>query len=247
MNNNPWNKKMTDVIVRQKYINMLKELKLQNDGKSKHRVIAPIEFSNYLERLYFKEEYGIKMMARGFGVSYTIMRNVLINYMTKPIRKGQNITTKRMNKFRSERVLGNKNPWYDWVNQNKTPILNSRGIQGYYTNKLGKKIWLRSTWEYIYAKWLDKNNILWKIEEKSYKLKNGENYRPDFFIYNNNDILQYIVEVKGYYKNRLYKYEMFKKEYNIKIILVDSINDYIEEKKGYREILKEWKQITHKK
>ena len=34
-----------------------------------------------------------------------------------------------------------------------------------------KNVWLRSSWEYIYAKWLDSKNILWDIECQMYNVK----------------------------------------------------------------------------
>ena len=216
MKKNPWNTQMQDPEIDQKFIDILVELRKNNYGKNlKYQEQAPLELSDYLENLYFKQEYGIKILARAFGICYSGMRNSLIKYMNRPIRAGRNVTTNRVRKFRSERIMGEKNPWYDWPNQSKNPIENSKGIQGYYKKKNGELVWLRSSWEYIYAKWLDKQNINWKIEEKVYVLSNKERYRPDFFIYNDKNQLQYIVEIKGYYKNRINKYELFKKEHNI--------------------------------
>ena len=95
------------------------------------------------------------------------------------------------------------------------------------------------SWEYIYAKWLDLHNIVWDYEGKQFVLSNGESYRPDFTITDSRG--DHIVELKGYFKNRLYKVEMLKKEYpQIKIVVIDSIKDYTS---NYRKELNSWKQL----
>lgn len=152
------------------------------------------------------------------------MRGVF-KYLDIPVRTGYNVTTNRVRKFRSDRVLGNKNPWYDWTNNHNTPIVNGRGYSGFYKKLDGTYVFLRSSWEYIYAKWLDKNNINWKIEEHKYKLKNGEWYRPDFFIYENKELTQ-IVEIKGFYKNRRYKARLLRAQLTIPVILIEDVRKY---------------------
>jgi predicted nuclease of restriction endonuclease-like RecB superfamily len=58
------------------------------------------------------------------------------------------------------------------------------------------KIWMRSSWEIAYAKWLDKQNIKWLYEPKAFDL--GEStYRPDFYL---PEIDTYI-EIKGYWRD----------------------------------------------
>jgi len=92
--------------------------------------------------------------------------------------------------------------------------------------KDGSFVYLKSSWEYTFAKWLDKNNIIWKYEYKQYKLSSGENYRPDFFIFEY-DKLKMIVEIKGYYKNRTYKVDKFRKDYSdIPIIRISNMKSY---------------------
>ena len=73
---------------------------------------------------------------------------------------------------------------------------NGRGYCGWYVNKDGKRIFLRSKKEYIYATYLDKNNQHF-LMEKTIFIIDGINYKPDFFIYDENyKKLLKIVEVK---------------------------------------------------
>lgn len=191
------------------------------------------ETVEYLKKLY--ESYGFKVIARELDISYTQCRRMFMVWLNIKTRVGQSVCLDTTKKFRRERVIGKDNPWYDWPGVGK--IKNSRGIQGYYRRKDSEKIWLRSTWEYIYAKWLDLNNINWTYEGKQFTLSNGESYRPDFTISENGN--SHIVELKGYFKNRLYKVQMLKNEYpDIKITVIDDIKHYTD---NYRNELKLWK------
>ena len=81
-------------------------------------------------------------------------------------------------------------------------------------------ITFRSSWEALVAEYLDKNNINWRYEEKSFSLSETTSYRPDFFVYKNN-IFEKLIEVKGYFrKKNKEKYLKFLKKYpNIKVEL----------------------------
>lgn len=200
---------------------------------------------NKIEEVYLSG-YGLKLISRELGIAYTSLRTVF-RYLNIEIRKGRDVSTDVTKKFRSERVKGNKNPWYDWTHTHpemwKT---NSRGIQGYYTTFTGETIWLRSSWEYIFAKWLDSKQIPYKVEAKNYKLKNGETYRPDFTLFNADGSIQKIVEVKGFYKDRVYKVQMFRDEYpDITLEMVDDISPYCINSDYYKELTK-WKLLKSK-
>ncbi|GEN35028.1 restriction endonuclease [Aneurinibacillus danicus] len=67
----------------------------------------------------------------------------------------------------------------------------NRGYAGYYGD-----VYLRSSYEYAYAKYLDYKQINWKYEEKKFDL-GDKMYTPDFFIYNEKSELQFIVEIKS--------------------------------------------------
>jgi hypothetical protein len=70
----------------------------------------------------------------------------------------------------------------------------NRGYAGYYKN-----VYLRSSYEYAYAKYLDYRKIRWSYEQRKFDLSH-KIYTPDFFVYNEKNELQFIVEIKS--KNR---------------------------------------------
>ena len=92
-----------------------------------------------------------------------------------------------------------------------------------YTRRDGRVVKLKSSWELKTAIYLDKNNISWEYEQKSFpltyryegKLKSGT-YIPDFFLKDE------IWEVKGYWrKDAEIKFKKFKKIYpHLKIKLL---------------------------
>jgi len=232
MGNNPWNTTMSiefDEAHKKRLVEFYERINNNHRKKKlKDRLKyfdVPLDSKYYLKGKY-EEGYGLKVLARALDLTYTRIRT-LFRYMDLEHRKGRDIVTDKVKVFRSERVKGDKNPWKDWTE--KYPKMHkscSRGIQGYYKRKNGAFVYLRSSWEYIFAKWLDKNNIDWKYEYKQYKLSNGEGYRPDFFIFKN-DKLKIIVEIKGYYKDRVHKVDMFRNEYpHIKIIKISNIGSY---------------------
>jgi len=86
----------------------------------------------------------------------------------------------------SKRMTGQNNPSYgiprNW---------NSKSI--YYDSPLQGKIYLRSSYELAYAKYLDEHKILWMYEIETFDL--GDNtYTPDFFL----PQFEKFVEIKGY-------------------------------------------------
>ena len=71
-----------------------------------------------------------------------------------------------------------------------------RGYCGYHTTHFGRKVYLRSLQEYVYAKSLDKLKRYYLTENITYDI-GGKKYKPDFFVYNGNfDRLIKIVEIK---------------------------------------------------
>lgn len=255
--NNPWNIKLEvnfnkehKRIILQWY-EKISKCKLFKEEKENFLKNNPLndKSKKYLEDFY-NEGYGFKVIAKCLDLTYTKTRNLLINYLKIKTRKGRNVCTEKTKQFRSERVKGKKNPWFDWPTKNPFQVTHSEtGIQGYYLKKEDNQyVWLRSCWEYIFVKWLDKNNIKWEIVRKSYKIMNGkETYLPDFIIYQDCD--KFFVEVKGTrYKNRLYKVDEFRKSYpNCKIIIIDDIKPFISKETNYKKELEKWKNIKLKK
>lgn len=95
---------------------------------------------------------------------------------------------------------------------------NGRGYCGWYTNKDGKKMFLRSLKEYMYAKHLDKVDAHFLTECMSFEI-DGVSYKPDFFIYSDKDYkeLTQIVEIKDNKDDarQYFKYIDFFKNINI--------------------------------
>ena len=59
---------------------------------------------------------------------------------------------------------------------------------------------LRSAYEYIYCKILESQNLKYKVEEITYEIEDYR-YTPDFFIYDENNNLVEIVEIRGHRLN----------------------------------------------
>ena len=93
------------------------------------------------------------------------------------------------------------------------------GKHGYYKN-----ISMRSSWEIKYAKYLDKNNIKWLYESKTFDLGNST-YTPDFYLPKTNEY----IEIKGYFpqkiKAKLNKFTKMYSNINFKILQGKELND----------------------
>jgi AraC-like DNA-binding protein len=194
-------------------------------------------FTTYIKTQY-NSGVGLKLLARQIGISYTKVRR-LFQYLEIPIRPGQSVVTDHLRKVRKENAIA-QGGWRNRKTKNKNT---QRGVQGYFYNQSKKKyVWLRSTYEYIFAKWLDKNKIDWDVECQQWDV-GGESYRPDFFIFEQSKLVK-ITEVKGYYKNRLWKFEELKKNttlQNVEFSLIDDITPFLDGT-TYLGELKWWKE-----
>lgn len=87
--------------------------------------------------------------------------------------------------------------------------------QGSYYNG----IWMRSSYELKFAKFLDSKNIKWEFEPKTFDVGNGETYTPDFYLPETDEW----VEIKGYWRDDArVKFELCKLRYpELKILLVN--------------------------
>jgi hypothetical protein len=164
-------------------------------------------------------------LAREIGISYTKMRR-LMEYLQIPIRVGYDVVTDHLRVVRRNNAIA-QGGWRDRKTKNKNT---ERGVQGYFFNESRQKyVWLRSTYEVILAKWLNKNKIDWDVESQQWTIGN-ESYRPDFFLYENEALVK-IIEVKGYFKNRLWKFDELKKEpslQNVEFCLIDDITPFLD-------------------
>lgn len=91
-----------------------------------------------------------------------------------------------------------------------------RGKGCYYYNPPQGRIWLKSSYEVAYAKWLDTHNILWTYEPQMFDL--GETaYIPDFYLINEHKY----IEIKGYMRPKArVKIELFKEIFPHNILVV---------------------------
>lgn len=81
-----------------------------------------------------------------------------------------------------------------------------------------KEINMRSSWEVIYAKYLDKHNIIWSYESKVFNLGNTT-YTPDFYL-PEKDLY---IEIKGWWRKKSKKkFDLFRQLYpkvRIKVLM----------------------------
>lgn len=129
------------------------------------------------------------------------------------------IHKKRISETRIKKKIakGKNNPNYG----------NPRNIKGINSPRYGKIShgkWckyqgynMRSSYELIYAQWLNQNNIKWLYESKTFDLGNTT-YTPDFYLPEQN----IYIEVKGYWRDDAKKkFNKFKRLYsNIRIFLI---------------------------
>jgi ribosomal protein L37AE/L43A len=73
-----------------------------------------------------------------------------------------------------------------------------RGKQGWYDSIYAGRVYLQSSWELAYAKYLDENNIKWQRNTKHFNYFDSNNkehyYVPDFYLEKDN----LFIEIKGY-------------------------------------------------
>jgi hypothetical protein len=203
-----------------------------------------------LTHLYHVDGLGYKMIVKTLGIdkcSYSSLRT-LFGKLNIEARKGTNVVTEKLRQMRSENVLGDKNPWHDWTNKKPEMLSSSkRYLCGWYFNRAKQKdVYLRSSWEYAYANWLDNNGYNWDVEVCSYLLKDGRYYRPDFFLYKDNKLVE-IIEIKARYIDqkhvRIDKYNMFIDEYSISSRIMYKEDLFNTLQISYNRNIKDWKNI----
>ena len=78
----------------------------------------------------------------------------------------------------------------------KTSKKGGSNLRGGYVGEYNGNI-LRSSYEYIYAKILEYDKLNYKYEQETYLIDNKSYYTPYFFLYDNNNTLYKIVEIRG--------------------------------------------------
>jgi len=110
----------------------------------------------------------------------------------------------------SLRMKGKNNPFYGkHHSQEVLQLLRNQPLSHGKSGKY-KGIWMRSSYELVYAKYLDSKNIKWKYESKTFDLGNMT-YTPDFYLPKQDKY----IEIKGYWRNDAkIKFNLFKKLYS---------------------------------
>ena len=227
------------------------EIKTKNHTTSQY--IKKSELDTFLENNecpvkqkicnWYDSGIGYKKLSKKLGISYTQIRIVMTKYFCHTVRTGRSVVTDELRKTRRENVLGEKSPFFNWTEHHPHLMDNGTktGVSGFYKRSNGEYVYLRSCYEYIYAKWLDTKGIKWGYEIQRYSLSNGTFYRPDFFIYENGK-LKNIVEIKNtfYHDRKLDKVDLFKIEYDIGLSVIFDVKKYIIDSTYHKE-LRRWK------
>lgn len=189
----------------------------------------------------YESGYGFKRMSKELDSSYTKLRNIFKN-LEIDHRTGRSVVTDELRKVRSENVKGELSPWFNWTEKYPHLLRNTTtGIQGYYKRKSGEYVWLRSCWEYIFAKWLDSNDKNWEYETRTYTFDDFS-YRPDFIVFDEDGITIYEVK-SSYYGVRKDKINELRKVLSPceKLKVIQDIGEYTD--LSYTKELREWKKI----
>lgn len=117
----------------------------------------------------------------------------------------------------------------------------NRGYAGFYKN-----YYLRSSYEYAYATYLDHFSIPWSYEDRTFKI-NGRSYKPDFFFYDHYGDLVKLVEIKS--RNKLAierakeRLKIIEEEYQIETELIsyeELLSIYQKMPVSLHSVIKKW-------
>lgn len=210
-------------------------------GRARHKFTDLIfkdkrykDLIKWLNDLYVKQGYGIKYLIKTYDLNITFPSfRHLILFIPGIELHSDRIATEALKKQRSENAkrqyIEKRGFFKPGCQESIKHKSDERGIQGYYWNSsMNKYVWLRSSWEYIYAKWLNKQKIKWDVECQCYKLNDNHLYRPDFFIFDDNNNLIKIVEIKGFWKRDEYKPKLLNEQLDIDVVIIDNITPYKE-------------------
>jgi len=80
-----------------------------------------------------------------------------------------------------------------------------------------KNIRMRSSWEIAYAQYLDKNNIKWQYEPKTFDLGNTT-YTPDFYLPEKDLYIEIKGQFSKYARNKIQKFQKKLEDINFEIL-----------------------------
>lgn len=107
------------------------------------------------------------------------------------------------------------------LTKGKTGGNTNRNLPG--IDSFGKPFYYDSNWEITLAKSLTDSNIKWSRPSR-FILSDGRSYTPDFFLPDYNVYLDPKAHRKNYYGMSVDKIKMFRKEYNIKCLIITNKN-----------------------
>lgn len=114
-------------------------------------------------------------------------------------------------KWKSESMLGAGNHMYG----KPAPKGSGRGKGAYHQSPLQGQVWTGSSWERLYAFYLEQNNIPYMYEDKFFHVLMGEKkttYRPDFRLYPDTENEEFI-DIKGWEQWNKEKIKCFKEQH----------------------------------
>lgn len=120
-------------------------------------------------------------------------------------------TPEEVIKKKSIAMLGVGNHMYG----KPAPKGSGRGKGAYHQSPLQGQVWTGSSWERLYAFYLEQNNIPYMYEDKFFHVLMGEKkttYRPDFRLYPDTEQEEFI-DIKGWEQWNKEKIKCFKEQY----------------------------------
>ena len=167
------------------------------------------------ESLEAVRERLLKISVRGpyfYGLSYTNHAFFDQSSLSKlSFDKVPTLTNKELRFYKTEMnslksiVAMERNP-----NMGATAFYKRLTINNLKSNKSAKQVTVRSSLEYDFVRWLEKNKIPWLYEWVKLPLGLGRSYLPDFKVWFGEDV--WVVETKGVYISRDNLPFSFKKE-----------------------------------
>jgi hypothetical protein len=102
-------------------------------------------------------------------------------------------------------------------------IGSGRSVGSWYESPYAGRVYLDSSWELLYAKFLDKSSTSWKRNTTRFKYTwqgNDHDYIPDFFLVETNSY----VEIKGYVTNKdRAKWKALRNVHNMTLLVMTKV------------------------
>lgn len=144
-----------------------------------------------LHKLYVEERLTQKQTSKILNICLVRVVKYMKKYGIKARKPKEYLTGKPKSadhkKKISESKKGKNNPNYG-------KKCKTHGKRIWYLCPDGKNVSMRSSWEAAYAEFLDNKKIKWSYEPKTFILKIGKAYTPDFYLHETGEW----IEVKGW-------------------------------------------------